>query len=472
MRKRGLFFVFLCFAFLLFLAGCSDQTETEVQKGPGEKVEEAAKEIPKAAKTLEEMIEQKEGILIREHMDKEIETITGWNIVDYNAFYDETFKPIMEKELRDYFKENTKLTKDEVYDYLVYMLGSGQYKEYYKQLVNYEHGFEMPELPDGVEQRETANKTMNAAVLIDASGSMKAEVSGGSKMNLAKETIGKFMEEMPEDANISLLAYGHIGTGSDADKSLSCGAVESVYPLKPYDASSFNKALDSFNSSGWTPLAGAIEKAYELLAPFNTEDYYNVVYIVSDGIETCDGDPIAAAKKLQENNIQAKVNIIGFDVDDEGQKQLKQVADSGGGIYATVRDKSELETQILKKWRPTIGQLVWTTGVDLKDTTDAMQRMNDIYNPLYFASDREKNRIKSAAYFLNDEELISDETEEYVLSLADRNEEIRASDFKTIKEEKEREMWAAHKEINDKVNAWREEWEGKLSDEAYNPFKQ
>ncbi|KAA9016012.1 vWA domain-containing protein [Niallia endozanthoxylica] len=472
MRKRGFLIGCICFTFVLLLAGCGEQTQTEDKKEPSENVEEATKEIPKAARTMEEMIEQKEGILIQEHMDKEIEMVTGWNIGDYNAFYEETFRPIMEKELRDYFKENTDLTKEEVYDYLIYQIGSGQYKEYYDQLTNYEHGFEMPELPDGANQTETANKKMNAVVLIDASGSMKAEVSGGSKMSLAKETIGKFMEQMPEDANISLLAYGHVGTGSDTDKTLSCGAVESVYPLQPYDAGSFSQALNSFNASGWTPLAGAIEKSYELLAPYNTEDYYNIVYIVSDGIETCGGDPVAAAKKLQENNIQAKVNIIGFDVDDEGQQQLKQVADAGGGIYATVRDKSELETQVLKKWRPTIGQLVWTNGVDLKDTTDAMQRMNDIYNPLYFASDRERNRIKNAAYFLNDEKLISDETEEYVLSLADENEDIRASDFKAIKEEKEKEMWSAHKEINDKVKAWREEWEEKLGKDAYNPLKQ
>jgi len=472
MRKRRFLIGFICFTFVLFLSGCGEETQTEDKKEPSENIEEAAKKIPKAARTLEEMIEQKEGILIQEHMNKEIETVTGWNIGDYNAFYEETFRPIMEKELHDYFKENTDLTKEEVYDYLIYQLGSGQYKEYYNQLTNYEHGFEMPELPNGADQTETANKKMNAVVLIDASGSMKGEVSGSSKMSLAKETIGKFMEQMPEDTNISLLAYGHVGTGTDADKTLSCGAVESVYPLQPYDAGSFSQALNSFNASGWTPLAGAIEKAYELLAPYHTEDYYNIVYIVSDGIETCGGDPVVAAKKLQENNIQAKVNIIGFDVDDEGQKQLKQVADAGNGIYATVRDKSELETQVLKKWRPTIGQLVWTTGVDLKDTTDAMQRMNDIYNPLYFASDRERNRIRNAAYFLNDEKLISDETEEYVLSLADKNEEIRASDFKAIKEEKEKEMWAAHKEINDKVKAWREEWQEKLGEDAYNPLKQ
>ncbi|KOP78240.1 hypothetical protein ACFFHH_21220 [Cytobacillus solani] len=60
---------------------------------------------------------------------------------------------------------------------------------------------------------------------------------------------------------------------------------------------------------------------------------------------------------------EAKVNIIGFDVDDDGQKQLKQVAEAGGGNYATVRDKSEFEDVILKKWKPSIFQLIGTQGV-------------------------------------------------------------------------------------------------------------
>ena len=91
---------------------------------------------------------------------------------------------------------------------------------------------------------------------------------------------------------------------------------------------------------------------------------------------------------------------------------------------------------------------------------------------MYYASDREKNRIKNAAYFLHTEGLITDEVKEYVLSLADDMAEIRNSHFEDIKNKKQEEMWAANNEINDKVKAWREEWEKKLGDDAYNPLKQ
>ncbi|MFC0417928.1 hypothetical protein ACFFHH_21225 [Cytobacillus solani] len=44
---------------------------------------------------------------------------------------------------------------------------------------------------------------------------MKASVAGGVKMDLAKETIKQFTDQLEEDVNVSLLAYGHIGTGGE-----------------------------------------------------------------------------------------------------------------------------------------------------------------------------------------------------------------------------------------------------------------
>jgi Ca-activated chloride channel homolog len=81
------------------------------------------------------------------------------------------------------------------------------------------------------------------------------------------------------------------------------------------------------------PLAASIAAAEKDL---QGKEGNNVVYIVSDGIETCDGNPVEAAKKLHESNIKAEVNIIGFDVDNKGQQQLKAVAEAGGGEFQSV----------------------------------------------------------------------------------------------------------------------------------------
>ena len=78
-------------------------------------------------------------------------------------------------------------------------------------------------------------ETVNVAILLDASGSMAGEVSGGQKMELAKSAIEKYASDLPEGANIMLRVYGHEGTGTDADKAMSCASNEVVYDLGAYD---------------------------------------------------------------------------------------------------------------------------------------------------------------------------------------------------------------------------------------------
>ncbi|GKU83986.1 VWA domain-containing protein [Niallia sp. NCCP-28] len=457
--KRGA--ILVCVLSLVVIGACAkDQTQTEDTKSAKITTTEEAVEarIPPAAKTVEEMVDQKAGVLVETHMDQQLETLGGWDSQQYRDFLEQTFNPLAEKELKTYFTQHKNLSGEQVYDFLVYMLSSGNYKSYYEQLVAYDHGFVMPELPNGEDEVTTKQKKMNVLVLLDASGSMKGEIAGQTKMKLAKAAIARFIEQIPGDAHVALIAYGHVGSSADSDKITSCSSVESVYPLSVYQAENFTNSLNSFHASGWTPLAGAINKAREILQAYPSDDYSNLVYMVSDGVETCDGDPVAAAQQLQSQSIKAKVNIIGFNVDNEGQQQLKQVADSGGGEYVTVEDPAELGVQITKKWQPTIGELVWTQGVTMQQMTKAMERMNQIYNPLYTASDAELNRIKHAAYFLHKENLITDHVEKQVLELAESLHDLRNKHFKAINETKVSEREQAAKEINAKVEEWRQQW--------------
>lgn len=456
--KRG--GTLVCMLFLV--AGCSDnQTQTDDSKSTETTaIEESVEEsIPQAARTVEDMIDQHAGVLVETHMDQQLETLGGWDGQQYLDFIEQTFNPIVEKEFQTYFTKHKNLNSEQIYDYLVYMLGSGNYKNYYEQLVAYDHGYVMPELPSGEDEITTKQKKMNVVVLMDASGSMKGEIGGQTKMELAKAAIARFVEQIPTDANVSLIAYGHVGSSAESDKIASCSNVESVYPLSTYQAENFTNSLNSFEARGWTPLAGAINKAGEILQAYPAEEYSNLVYMVSDGVETCDGDPVAAAKLLQSQSIKAKVNIIGFDVDNEGQQQLKQVAESGGGEYVTVEDPTELEVQITKKWQPSIGQLVWTQGVTLQQSIEAKDRMNNIYNPLYTVSNAEFYRIRNAVYFLNNSELITDDVEKQVLDLAESMHDLRNEHFKSVKEDKELEREQAEKEIDDKVEEWKQQYE-------------
>ncbi|MFP7474231.1 VWA domain-containing protein [Niallia taxi] len=453
----------IVFILLLVVTGACSKNQTQSDETTPSKIAKTdvkvEEETPPAARTVEEMIDQKAGVLIEEHMDQRLETLESWDRQQYLDFIEQTFNPIAEKEFKSYFTKHKNLTSEQIYDYLVYTLGSGNYKSYYEKLADYEHGYVMPELPNGDNKVTTEQKKMNTLVLMDASGSMNEILEGRTKMEQAKEAISEFVTSIPEDTNVSLIAYGHVGSSANSDKANSCSSVETVYPLSTYQPKDFTTSINSFQASGWTPLAGAISKAGEILQAYPSDEYYNQIYIVSDGVETCDGDPVTAAQKLQSQNIKAKVNIIGFDVDNEGQEQLKQVANSGGGEYITVDNPTELEVQITEKWKPTLGQLVWTQGVTLQQTVDAMERMNEIYNPLYYASSAELNRIKHAVYYLNKEKLISDDAENQVLGIAESMEDIRNNHFLELKEKKELEREQAKDEINTKVEEWRQQWQ-------------
>ncbi|MCG7335273.1 VWA domain-containing protein [Sporosarcina sp. ACRSM] len=470
--QTALLLLFTC----IILTACSDQAkpdakaeEETTEKAKEQKADETASatdEIPKASLELEGMIAQKSGKLVGQHMAPEVEAAETKNFWTYHNFYEDTFEPIMQEELSNYFLENNELDADQIYDYLVYQLGSGQYHSFYDQLASYDHGYEMPELPDGKDEIEVAKaRKTNIVILMDASGSMKAEVAGGVKMALAKEAIEAFTSELEDDVHVSLLAYGHKGRGVESEKELSCSSIDEVYPLGAYEETAFHEAMDSFQASGWTPLAGAMEKAGELLSSYGNEKYRNIVYIVSDGIETCGGDPIAAAKKLHEGNIEAKVNIIGFDVDDEGQNQLREAAEAGGGKYATVRDKSGFEDVLLKKWKPSLMQVWSQQGVTLGKLVDQMTELQDIYGPLSNLSDREAIRINGAARFLRGEGLISEEAAQHVMDRVEEMKELRGNHFRGLYDEKSAEAKQARDEIDAAVQAWKDKWYEELEKE-------
>src|SRR5690606_24237196 len=243
------------------------------------------------------------------------------------------------------------MTADEAYNHLVALLAE-DYKPILKKLDALDPSIKTNiKSPGGVNAPEgELPKQVNVEILLDASGSMAGRVNGGVKMDLAKDAIRNFVSKLPEGVQVALRVYGHKGSNQQKDKELSCKSTEVVYPLGAYDKATFQKSLNKFRPTGWTPLAAAIEQAKNDLSENTGENVENIIYVVSDGIETCGGDPVKAAKELHESEIQAIVNIIGFDVDNEGQRALKKVAEAGGGKYTTVSSGEDLQRYLEKEY--------------------------------------------------------------------------------------------------------------------------
>jgi len=160
-------------------------------------------------------------------------------------------------------------------------------------------------------------------LIIDASGSMAGQVEGRSKIDIAREVLLGLVNDLPADAQVAVTAYGH-------RRKDDCADIETLAPLGPRDAAAVAATVKALRPVGMTPMAAALEAAGRGLAG---QPGRHVVVLVSDGKETCKGDPCATARRLRAAGAHVEVNVIGFDVKPDERRQLECIAEGGGGRY-------------------------------------------------------------------------------------------------------------------------------------------
>ena len=186
-------------------------------------------------------------------------------------------------------------------------------------------------------------KDRNALLLLDSSGSMAADAGGGrTKMEAAKDALLRYSGVSSVLFETGFAVYGHAGDSTAAGKATSCEqASELLLPLGAVDQAAFQGTLSRFRPTGWTPIEGALREAEAAFA--GKEGAVNRVILVSDGIETCGGDPVAAAERLHRAGIALQIDVVGFGVPDDAARQLRDIAAAGGGEYVDARTGADLD---------------------------------------------------------------------------------------------------------------------------------
>lgn len=192
---------------------------------------------------------------------------------------------------------------------------------------------------ENVEEVAAVPENVNTAFILDASGSMQAELNGRPRLAIAQDAIGALSAGLPPEMNASLWLYGH--RLEQEDKAASCQDIEEVIGLGPVDAARFNTVAHSFGAKGYTPITEALRQAATSL-PIGPNERNSIV-LVSDGEETCEGDPCALAAELAAGDVQLVVHTIGFAVDEVTRAQLQCIADVTGGTYRDANDADGLE---------------------------------------------------------------------------------------------------------------------------------
>jgi Ca-activated chloride channel homolog len=176
-------------------------------------------------------------------------------------------------------------------------------------------------------------------LVLDASGSMWGKIGGKAKMDIAKEVVGKVLSTWKPEDDLGLVVYGHREKGS-------CTDIETVWPPKPLSAGEYMSPVKALSPKGKTPMTQAVRQAAEAL---KYTEQKGTVILVSDGLETCDADPCAAAAEMEKAGIGFTVHTVGFGLDDKAAiGQLKCMADQTGGIAVLADDADELELALRK----------------------------------------------------------------------------------------------------------------------------
>jgi hypothetical protein len=171
----------------------------------------------------------------------------------------------------------------------------------------------------------TANRSV--LLILDASGSMNAKLPNGeTRIEVARRAVKGVASLIPAQAQLSLRLYGAQSAASQKN----CQDTNLAVPFGPASASggAIATTVDGAKAQGYTPIAYSLGQAAN---DFPADAKERVIVLVSDGKETCQGDPAVAAKALAGKGIT--VHTVGFIVDTAARGQLQAIARATGGSY-------------------------------------------------------------------------------------------------------------------------------------------
>jgi len=174
-------------------------------------------------------------------------------------------------------------------------------------------------------------------IVVDASRSMWGRMGGEPKMVVAKQILEDVSYWFPEDLDLALRAYGSTSASDNND----CADSTLLVPFGEDNREPIRQAIAGLRPLGQTPIAYALNEAARDFGPLQND---RALVLVTDGIESCGGDPVEAARELRAQGIM--VHLIGFGLGnaaDEDAASLQAVADASGGRYVIAGSAEELK---------------------------------------------------------------------------------------------------------------------------------
>jgi hypothetical protein len=172
----------------------------------------------------------------------------------------------------------------------------------------------------------------NVLFILDSSSSMWGQVKEVTKVSSARDILNNTLEDLPLDAQLGLVSFGH-------RRKKDCADIELVSPLGQDDAATLYRKAAGLKPRGTTPLSAALIQARDV---FKDVQGAKMIVLITDGGEECGGDPCATAHELGKGGLVLRVNVVGFDLPEKERQELECVAREGAGRYFDVSDKQTL----------------------------------------------------------------------------------------------------------------------------------
>ncbi|HIP36845.1 MAG TPA: VWA domain-containing protein [Crocinitomix sp.] len=148
--------------------------------------------------------------------------------------------------------------------------------------------------------------------IFDASNSMNGKWEGATKIVRAREILSEAITDLKGIPNLELAlrVYGHQSPVTPDYQDCNDTKLEI-----PFEKNNHNKIINFIKyvePKGTTPIARSLEAAADDFPDKNTR---NVIILITDGLEACDGFPCAVAKKLKDKGVNVTPFVVGLGID-------------------------------------------------------------------------------------------------------------------------------------------------------------
>ncbi len=175
-------------------------------------------------------------------------------------------------------------------------------------------------------------------IILDASGSMWAQIKGEPKISIAKKALVEMVKglEGRDDLLIAIRVYGH-----QHDKSKkNCQDTKLESKFAPPSVAAASAVAGRVTAKGQTPIAYSLLQAK---GDFDfTKERNHTIVLITDGLESCDGDPCKVAKELAAAGVDVKMHVVGFDLGPAEMAKLKCLVEPSGGLLIAAGDAAQL----------------------------------------------------------------------------------------------------------------------------------